>query len=237
MGSVGVNSDNHEMVLAKLRQMLAAGTLVRGGRLPPERSLAIELGVGRRALRRALQVLEDEGRITRHQGRGTFVKASDSAAAFPIHQVLDHVSPPDVVELLIAWEPSVARLAALRASNAEITTIRHLAEQARVAQDARRYDEADVAFHRAIMQASRNPLFLSVFDAVTENWSAAAWPQVSGDGDAFAHQATSSTFHLEIAEAIAAREGDRAAEAMYRHLRDLQQNVYKRAFSPPQAAE
>lgn len=228
---------NHDKLLAKLREMLAAGVLVRGGRLPPERALAIELGVGRRALRRALQALEDDGRITRHQGRGTFVKAGDSAAAFPIHQVIEHVSPPDVVELLIAWEPSVARLAALRASNAEINAICHLADQARQAPDARSYDEADVAFHRAIMQASRNPLFLSVFDAVTENWSAAAWPQVSGDGDAFAHRATSIAYHQEIAAAIAAREGDRAADAMYRHLRDLQQNVYKRAFSPPQAAE
>ena len=42
--------------------------------MPPERVLAEELGVGRRSLRRALDVLEQEGRISRHQGRGTFVQ-------------------------------------------------------------------------------------------------------------------------------------------------------------------
>src|SRR5262245_52937706 len=72
---------NHVMeqadaTLSKLRQMIASGSFDDEGRMPPERTLAAELGVGRRSLRRALDVLEQEGRISRHQGRGTFVQAN-----------------------------------------------------------------------------------------------------------------------------------------------------------------
>ena len=59
-----------DQTLTKLRQLIANGGLAAGGRIPPERTLANEMGVGRRSLRRALEILEQEGQITRHQGRG-----------------------------------------------------------------------------------------------------------------------------------------------------------------------
>ena len=50
-------------------------------------ALAAQIGIGRRALRRALEVLEAEGRIWRHQGKGTFLgprpPLTSAAAAFP----------------------------------------------------------------------------------------------------------------------------------------------------------
>ena len=67
--------------LTKLRQLIASGGLGAGGRIPPERTLANEMGVGRRSLRRALEILEQEGQITRHQGRGTFVQDKSAPVA------------------------------------------------------------------------------------------------------------------------------------------------------------
>jgi DNA-binding GntR family transcriptional regulator len=49
--------------------------------MPPERTLANEMGVGRRSLRRALEILEREGEITRHQGRGTFIQGKNGNGA------------------------------------------------------------------------------------------------------------------------------------------------------------
>ena len=65
--------ERSDQTLNRLRQLIESRDYDEGGRMPPERSLASELGVGRRSLRRALEVLEQEGRISRHQGRGTFV--------------------------------------------------------------------------------------------------------------------------------------------------------------------
>src|SRR3569623_944614 len=73
-GSIeGLAMERTDHTLTKLRQLIASDEFNAGGRMPPERSLASELGVGRRSLRRALEVLEREGRISRHQGRGTFI--------------------------------------------------------------------------------------------------------------------------------------------------------------------
>ncbi len=65
--------ERSNQTLSRLRQLIGKRDFDDGGRMPPERELASELGVGRRSLRRALDVLEQEGRISRHQGRGTFV--------------------------------------------------------------------------------------------------------------------------------------------------------------------
>src|SRR5499427_2771851 len=59
-----------EIILAESRR---AG-LGSGARLPTERQLAADLGATRTSVRRALAVLEAEGRISREVGRGTFLR-------------------------------------------------------------------------------------------------------------------------------------------------------------------
>jgi GntR family transcriptional regulator len=56
-----------------LHNWLAAGRYRQGDRLPPEQEVAVMLGVSRGTLRSALQRLEEEGKIVRRQGSGTFV--------------------------------------------------------------------------------------------------------------------------------------------------------------------
>src|SRR5215475_6230429 len=72
--------ERSDQTLNRLRQLIESQDISEG-RMPPERALASELGVGRRSLRRALEVLEQEGRISRHQGRGTFVNLGADLAA------------------------------------------------------------------------------------------------------------------------------------------------------------
>src|SRR5262247_1853966 len=149
-----------DQTLSKLRQLIANGTLGAGGRIPPERTLANEMGVGRRSLRRALEVLEQEGQITRHQGRGTFVqgkpgtppvvaavRARDSdiavagaMAAIPFDRILEFTNPLEVIEVRLAVEPVIARLAALRASQADIRRLHGLVAETKDASDPLVYE-------------------------------------------------------------------------------------------------
>src|SRR5262245_50008692 len=116
--------------LSKLRQLIANGSLGAGGRIPPERALENAMAVGRGSLRRALEVLEQEGQITRHQGRGTFVQGkaapatasttlrardaeivvASSIAAIPFDRILEFTNPVEVIEVRLAVEPVIARL-------------------------------------------------------------------------------------------------------------------------------
>src|SRR6056297_2463571 len=69
----------------RLRALMTSESYGPGDRLPAERELIDLLGVGRAALRRALEQLEREGAIWRHVGKGTFVgPAAASAATAPL---------------------------------------------------------------------------------------------------------------------------------------------------------
>jgi DNA-binding FadR family transcriptional regulator len=241
--------------LTKLRQLIASAEL-SGGRMPPERSLASELGVGRRSLRRALEVLEREGRISRHQGRGTFINGanglsgdvgkesgpalvravgavravSDLRSNPAFANILDHTNPLEVIEVRLAIEPVMARLAAFRASQAEIDKLVSIAGETRVAPDSARYEEADVRFHRTIAEIARNALFLAVFETLHASQRDAAWRRLGENARCFKRQAVYADFHQEISAAIAARQGEKAESLMQRHLSDVQRYIYEHAF-------
>ena len=66
--------DRYKQTLDSIRQLIDGGAVATDGRLPTERELCNDLGVGRRILRRALETLEEEGRVYRRQGCGTFAR-------------------------------------------------------------------------------------------------------------------------------------------------------------------
>ena len=81
-GDIPAQSADHRHRLAEiiLDESRRAG-LRRGSRLPTERQLAADLGATRTSVRRALTVLEAEGRISREVGRGTFLREEPNGSA------------------------------------------------------------------------------------------------------------------------------------------------------------
>lgn len=250
-----------DQTLSKLRQLIANGGIGADGRMPPERALASELGVGRRSLRRALEILEREGEITRHQGRGTFVQGKNgngritypparslngdvqlagsqlagAMAAIPFDRILEFTNPVEVIEVRLAIEPVIARLAALRASQADIRRLEGLVAATREAADPLIYEKADEQFHRAVAEAARNALFLSLFDILSASRRDAAWRRLGENAHCFKRQSVHTASHQEIFEAISARNSEKAFDCMHRHLSDVQRHIYTYAFPAEQA--
>lgn len=229
--------ERYEDTLVKLRQLLADGAAANGERLPPERILANELHVGRRSLRRALSVLEEEGQISRQQGRGTFVNSGLRLPTLRIDRILEHTNPLEVIEVRLSLEPMMARLAALRASRCDIERLARLAEETAAAPAPAEYEAADAAFHRRIAEASRNALFLSLYDTLSISRKDAAWRRLGENAHCYKRQALYANFHREIADAVAARDGARAEKLMHEHLSDVQQHIYRHVFPMKAAAE
>ncbi|HZR99074.1 MAG TPA: GntR family transcriptional regulator [Chloroflexota bacterium] len=67
-------------VYALLRERILEGELTPGTKLPPHTELAAEFGVAPLTLRHVLASLEEEGLVSREQGRGTFVRARSAPA-------------------------------------------------------------------------------------------------------------------------------------------------------------
>ena len=114
------SEESHRVALARLRDLVCTDRMGASGRLPAERLLAAELGVSRRSLRHALDVLEAEGRITRHQGRGTLVTDARIGTESLVRELAKLNNPVDTLEAQLAIEPPQARLAALRATPGDI---------------------------------------------------------------------------------------------------------------------
>src|SRR5436190_16375656 len=74
-------TDMNGQVRALLDEGLRSGRFAPGSKLPTERALAANLGTSRAAIRHALGVLEREGIITRHVGRGTFIAGPSAESA------------------------------------------------------------------------------------------------------------------------------------------------------------
>jgi DNA-binding FadR family transcriptional regulator len=246
-----------DQALSKVRDFIETRNFAVDGRIPPERTLAAELGVGRRSLRRALDVLEQEGRIHRHQGRGTFIDPRRPSSAEPVisaqdatehgstrmslsaalDNVLDQTNPLEVIEVRLSTEPVMARLAALRASQSEIKRLQTLAAKTRSASDAETYERAYSLFHRTIAEAARNTLFLAFFDTMRASQRDVGWRRLGENGHCYKRQSVYAGFHESIAAAIAARNGQEAFAQMQRHLDDVRQYIQQQAFPPSDAAQ
>ena len=79
----------------KIEELIQNNTLAPGDKLPKETKLAQMLGVSRITVREALRLLEEDGVIVRHQGRGTFVRSSDLIIRNPLEV---NISVTEVIE-------------------------------------------------------------------------------------------------------------------------------------------
>ena len=161
-------------VLDALAQMIERAGLSVGDRLPPEVALAAQLGVGRSTIREALNRWEGLGIIRRRRGNGTFLSARVQTSQGPVPTMirLEGEALLRLLEVRRTLEADVARKAALMASPRQRADIARLCTVLLAVVDSGAdYHDADHAFHRAIADASGNPLYgqiLTNLDAAFE---------------------------------------------------------------------
>src|SRR5688572_32358152 len=71
----------YRQIAEQLGALIAAGEFPLGSRLPPERDLAVQLGVSRPSVREALIALEVQGLVEVRMGSGIYVTAREAAPA------------------------------------------------------------------------------------------------------------------------------------------------------------
>lgn len=157
-------------VLNELGRRIAVGEHVPGIALPPEDDLVREFGTSRTVIREAVKMLTAKGLVSTRPRRGTVVlPESNWNLADP--EILDwllhrrNVLPLilEFVEIRLALEPAAAGLAA---RTADATLLDGMRDGIRRMQDAANGDDdpldADIAFHVAILRATRNRFFYSL---------------------------------------------------------------------------
>ena len=218
---VGAQPDNSvDPILDALRSAIAPD-----GRREPERVLAQRLGVTRHRLRSALKTLQSRGEIAPAPPRRGGLGLRDREA------MIRATNPLEVIELRIALEPSLARLAALRATPFDIARIGRAATTP-VAKDS---GAADLAFHRLVATSTRNSL-AAEFYALLRRVGTDVRLRLNPDRPACPNRLRErDAEHRAIATAIAARDPDAAEQAMRHHLNAVQEQILGRLM-PRQGA-
>ena len=159
-----------DQVARQLEARIRAGNLQPGQKLPTEAELVQQLEVSRTVVREAVSQLKSRNLVESRQGSGVFVKAAGI-------EPLDFEGLPaagrnaliQITEVRRALETEVAELAARRRSEEDMQRIHDaesaLAEAVRLRRDG---VEEDMAFHRAIAQASGNPFLISTLDYLSQ---------------------------------------------------------------------
>jgi DNA-binding FadR family transcriptional regulator len=217
---------SHLLVADVLRRRIALGGFVTGERLPAERELAETLGIGRMTLRRALQLLGDEGLVHTTRGRagGTFVSGQAPVSGAQRRRLvasqrerLDHS-----MEFRLAVEPAAAGLCAERATKRERRELLRLLDAE--AGSLESYHRRDSEFHMAVARGSHNEVMVEAIERVradfflTANalWVNVDWARTRGR-DELAGQLFRED-HAPVAEAIADGDAEGARAAMSEHL-------------------
>ncbi len=198
-----------------------------GDRLPPERSLAAEFGIGRSAVRRALAALETEGRIRRHVGQGTFVRSPPEDEVTATLRLSPPPGPADVLELRLMIEPPIAAAAALRASDPAISRLREIAAKGAATTDWQTWEATDSRFHTALADATRNPLLTGVLETLTVIRRQPEWERLRSQTLTRHEQAAYSDQHVALVDAIARRDPAGAADAMRIHLSAVRRTMFR----------
>jgi DNA-binding FadR family transcriptional regulator len=225
-------SERSNYALVRLRAFLEVGTFDGDQRLPPERVLAAQIGISRRALRRCLEVLEAEGRIWRHQGKGTFLGPRPAEPYRSLEELSKRTHPLEVMDTRLEIEPALARLAALRASNGDVERLLRLAEKTASSTDGDAREHWDSALHRAIAEAAGNSLLLALFDTVDRIRQDTTWRFLRERSRSRDRQQIYVEQHRRVIAAIAQREAHAAEQAMREHLEFVRDGLLKVMTSP-----
>jgi GntR family transcriptional repressor for pyruvate dehydrogenase complex len=210
-----------------VREYIERAGFKPGDRLPIERQLAVQLGIGLSKLREAMNTLQQMGVVDRRRKAGTFLKEADArylAAHVGFHVEMGTHNVDEIRRARAALESGIAaqaaehasaldRLHILAAIEEEETILARAKGQESI--DSKLWFKADWAFHDAVLRASHNTI-LDVFGKViTESF--ARQPQAMRLRYGPPARLVIAE-HREIFEAISARNVDQAQLLMYHHV-------------------
>jgi DNA-binding GntR family transcriptional regulator len=181
-----------------------------------ERRLAQDFGISRTPVREAMAQLEREGFVRMVPRRGIYVVRKTKR---------------EVIELITAWaalESMAARLITLNATDEQIATLRSMFarfENGTLHAKLDEYSEVNIEFHQAIIRMSGNRVLVDLAENLFTHMRMIRRKTI-GEKD---RADRSIRDHLNIIEAIEARDTDRAEDLVRNHALGLAEHVEKYA--------
>jgi GntR family transcriptional regulator, transcriptional repressor for pyruvate dehydrogenase complex len=221
-------SDN---IVEQLTGLIVRQVLKPGERIPSEKQLCEQFGVGRTSVREALRSLAAMGVLESHAGEGTFVSADRTRhleRAFQWGLLLDGKVVDDLIETRLLLESHTAYLAARRATVDDLAAIEQALEEMRQSvSNVKSYLAHDLQFHLHIAGATQNTILGSLLNTIRRYLQ--IWIEqtlaTSPPDDPTARATTTILQHEKILAALKRRRPGEARRAMQEHILSAKADV------------
>jgi GntR family transcriptional repressor for pyruvate dehydrogenase complex len=218
-----------DIIIERIRTAILEGKLKPGDKLPPEKELGDQFGVSRQTMRESLRALEHMGLIIlkKGSGGGAFIVEVERQVAtqnLANYLYFKNLTIEDLSELRRILEPYAARCAAQRMSSADIGKLQEINLQTSASIQQRDWElvtRHEIEFHRLIARQTDNPILILILDFVEtllEDFKKILQPD-----EPFMHAVLES--HEMISAAIADQNQDCAAEEMFGHILQVEEQL------------
>ncbi len=210
-------------IAARLQQAILDGSYAYGERLPAERDLAQHFGASRSTVREALKRLEELRLLTRRIGSGTFVSYRPSLDGNNIAEV---TSPLELIEVRMALEPRIARLAAVKVTARDLSRMAKALERAEAAvNDREEFTIADGQFHLILAECTHNPLMVWLYQQINDVRNHAQWTRMKDKILTPQRIAEYNREHRQLFEALHSHDVELATRTIEKHLENARRQL------------
>lgn len=224
--SNGLTHSLADQVAREIGRKIVASAYTPGDLIEDEMALAERYQVSRSVVRDAVKILVGKSLLEVRRGIGTRVRGRHSWGLLDDDVLAWHLSAPvrpdflrHLMDIRVVIEPEAARWAAMSATDEAIAEI--LKAQENMEQEKGSLEDfvvCDALFHRAILRASSNEILRAMEGVIFS----ALLTSIRLTNTNTQKNEASLPFHRDVAEAIAGREADKAAQLMKQLLVDTQ---------------
>lgn len=219
-------------ITQRIIDLISQRVLKPGERLPSEKELASQFGVGRTTIREALRSLAVLGIVEGRVGEGTFVSSTNRRyleKALQWGLLIDRKDVRDLIETRLLLESQTAFWAAQRGTKLNLQEIEGAIKGMEESiHDPESYLRADLQFHISVAQASQNSIFYQLVSMIRGYLQAWIQRSLSRPTPRKTQQRAEISIqeHQTILQAIRSGNAEEARQAMNVHIvsssRDLQ---------------
>ena len=209
----------------RLREQILRGIFQDGQRLPSERQLAEDNAVSRGTVREALRLLEQGDLLSRKRGSGSYVTYPAEQGGPEREDVAKITSPLQLLEVRLALEPQMVRLASRNMTARDIAGLEEALRNTEAAKDEEIFSHWDKIFHLRIAEGTRNPLMITMYGQINHVRTHDLWESIKGAILTPERIRQYNAHHREVFDAIRRRDPEAAVACMNNHLLLAQQDL------------
>lgn len=209
-----------------LLEHIKSGRWRAGHRLPTERALCAEYGLGRSAVRRVLAQLKGAGLITQTVGSGTYVSERIASLLPALEQpAAAAVSPAELMEARIALEPAIVEMVIRNATPADFARMTQCCERAEQASTLDEFEHWDARLHEVIAEAAHNSFVSQVLRLMNQARSQGEWGMLKRKSVTPERRAAYQREHRALVAALRERDLASALAHTRAHLQHVRHNL------------